>query len=619
MSDRIDIIQRMKQRPIVLDGAMGTMIYKHGVFINVCYDELNLSKSDLVSQIHREYVQAGADAIETNTFGANPMKLRAHGLAERCGEINRAAVALARAEAGDELYVLGSVGPCTTAVQAWTERKVSEEVAAAFGEQIDALVDAGVDAILLETFSNLHEIELAVEAASRHDVPIIASVSANQDGVTAAGSNADAVIRALDANAHVGAVGLNCGMGPGGMIVVLPKILPHVNKPMLAMPNAGMPRVVGGRTLYLSSPEFFTEYAKRFVEMGARGVGGCCGTNPEDIAEAARAVKSLSGVKEHVTIEAAPTDAQAVEVEVIPPEKKSRFAARLCAGERVTSVEMLPPKTGSLEPMLDKCRQCRDAGVDAINVPDGPRASARISPMITSLAIEQKADIESVLHYCCRDRNLIGMQSDLLGGYAAGLRNFLIVTGDPPKLGNYPDATGVFDVDAIGLSQVCTNLNYGRDIGGAPIDPPTGIFIGVGANPVAVELEREIERYFAKIDAGAEFAITQPVFDTDALIAFLDRVEQYEKTIPVIAGVWPLLSYRNAEFMNSEVPGVEVPENVLKRMEACRTKEQGRAEGVAIAREAMEKIASRVQGFQVSAPLGILSIAMKVLDGVEEL
>jgi homocysteine S-methyltransferase len=425
------------------------------------------------------------------------------------------------------------------------------------------------------------------------------------------GQGLEAFVSALDACTDVDGIGMNCGVGPAHAHEALERALALTNKPLLVMPNAGLPREVDGRMLYLTSPEYFTEYAKRFIELGARAVGGCCGTTPDHIREAARAVKSLSGVKKHIEVRVyTPED---VTVEPVPRHEKSRFASRICAGHRVTSVELTPPRTPDLSGMLDRARRCYMAGVDAINIPDGPRASARVSPMVTAIAIQREVGIEPILHYCCRDRNLIGMQSDLLGGYAAGLRNFLIVTGDPPKLGNYPDATGVFDVEAIGLTRVVANLNHGRDIGGSPIDPPTGIFIGVGANPCAVSPEHEIQRYYGKIDAGAEFAITQPVFDVEALFRFLDEVETYEHRMPVVAGVWPLVSHKNAEFMRNEVPGVEVPGAVVERMAQCKTKEEGVAMGIEIAREICAAIEPRVAGFQVSAPFGRVEIALQVL------
>jgi homocysteine S-methyltransferase len=363
--------------------------------------------------------------------------------------------------------------------------------------------------------------------------------------------------------------------------------------------------------LYLSNPEYFTSYAKKFIKLGACGVGGCCGTTPDHIRDMARAVHSMGDTRRNIEIK--PVSHETTGVTPIPIEQKSRFGGKLARGEKVTSIEIMPPRSCDLQPMLKKVRACYHAGIDAINIPDGPRASARISPMIASIAIRQQVGIEPILHYCCRDRNLIGMQSDLLGGYAAGITNFLIVTGDPPKIGDYPDVTGVFDVDSIGLTQVATNLNHGIDIGSTAISPPCGILIGVGVNPCAVEMEREIDRYQRKIEAGAEYAITQPVFDAEALMRFIDRTASFKKTIPIVAGVWPLTSFKNAEFMKNEVPGVEVPDEILERMRTCRTREDGFKVGCDIAREIREKIADSVAGFQVSAPFGKVELAIDVL------
>jgi len=607
-----DIIAQMKLGPLVLDGAMGTMLYGRGVFINTCYDQLNLTKPELVSQIHRQYVDAGAEVIETNTFGANAIRLQQFGLAEQCREINTAAVNLARREAGPDVLVAGSVGPCTNPDQLATDDQALLEVRAAYQEQLTTLADAGVDLILLETFSSLAELTLAARLAKGTSLAVFASFAVDEDGRTASGTAAETMVDKLHADTNVDAIGMNCGTGPASLCQTLQRVIGRTSKPFVVMPNAGRPRNIGGRTLFLTDPEYFTEYSKRFVELGASAVGGCCGTTPEHIRQMAKAIKAVHGVKQHVTIAKAPEEA-AIRAKIVPAHERSALAGKLLSGKKVTTVEMLPPRAGSFDSLLAKCRLCAEAGADAINIPDGPRASARVSPMITALAILNEAGIEPILHYCCRDRNLIGMQSDLLGGYAAGLRNFLIITGDPPKLGNYPDATGVFDVDSVGLTQVVANLNRGMDAGGNSIDPPTGILIGVGANPVAIEPERELSRYADKIDAGAEFAITQPVFDADALFRFLDEAEKLRSPIPVIAGIWPLLSFKNAEFMNNEVPGVVVPQSILDRMAACRSKEQARQTGVDIAREIRDQVAPRVAGFQVSAPLGIVDIALKVL------
>lgn len=608
-----NILERMMQSPLVFDGAMGTMIYAKGVFLNACYDELCLSQEKLILGIHREYVEAGADVLETNSFGANRIKLKAFGLAEKIGSINRAAVQLARHAAGDRLYVAGSVGPCLRPGQILTAEN-EKELFSAFQEQIRALCAEGVDLLMLETFHDLRELQLAARAASDQDPPVFASFTVNEKGETAHGTSVEQMVCALNQDPNVQGIGINCGVGLSASYDALERAMPLTKKPFSILPNAGLPRQIEGRTLYLSSPEYFTEYCKRYIEMGARAVGGCCGTTPEHIRMAAKAMKSLSGVKRHIEIISYAPDMEADTVVEIPPQKRSRFSSRLLAGHKVTSVELLPPKSSDISRLLEKARECHLAGVDAINIPDGPRASSRISPMIAALAIRDRIGIEPILHYCCRDRNLIGMQSDLLGGFAAGLVNFLIITGDPPKMGDYPDATGVFDVDSIGLTRVAANLNRGRDIGGAPIVPPTGIFIGVGVNPCAVDKKREIERYYSKIEAGAQFAITQPIFDVDALLRFLDTAESYEKKIPIIAGVWPLTSLKNAEFLKNEVPGVEVTDSIIERMAWCRTKEEGIASGIEIAREICNAIADRVAGYQVSAPFGRADIALQVLS-----
>lgn len=604
-------LEKVLERPIVLDGAMGTMLYEKGVFVNACYDELSLTRPDLILEIHREYAAAGADLLLTNTFGANRMKLSEFGLGDKVAQMNAQAVLLARTAADGIALVAGDVGPCSGFRQALTTNNAAT-VASAFVEQMAALKAAGVDVIFLETFSDLKELQLAAGLARATGLPVHASFTVNENGETALGFTVETIIEALERDPSVDTIGLNCAIGPAGVFDLVDGIVKRMNKPLLVKPNAGLPREVGGRMLYMTSPEYFTEYAKRFIERGVRGFGGCCGTTPAHIRMAAKTVKSLSGVKHHATIKVF-TEEEKRAVTVVPPSKKSRFAERLLRGEKVTSVELLPPKAPDMTALFEKVRQCHAAGVDAINIPDGPRASARVSPMITSVLIKNATGIEPIPHYCCRDRNLLGMQSDILGAYAAGLTNLLVITGDPPKTGEYPDITGVFDVDAIGLTQMIHNLNHGRDLGGNLVQPPTAIFIGVGANPSAIDVRRELDRTFRKIEAGAEYAITQPVFDADSLLRFLDEIDTHLKRIPVIAGVWPLVSYKNAEFMRNEVPGVVIPDSVMERLAACKTKEEGQDTGIEIAHEIMARIASRVAGFQVSAPMGNVQMALRVL------
>jgi methionine synthase / methylenetetrahydrofolate reductase(NADPH) len=617
-----DFLTRIAAAPLVFDGAMGTMIYQEGVFINACYDELSVRQADLILEIHRQYAQAGADVIETNTFGANRMKLAAFGLADQVAAINRAGVRLARQAAGAaDVYVAGSVGPCLPPDQP-VDKSAVAAIREAFDEQLAALAAEGVDLIVLETFDRIAELQLGAATAKKLGLAVVASFTIRADHGPMMGlSPEEFASQRLQDDPNVDVIGLNCGNGPAGILELLPGVMANTRKPVVVMPNAGGPRELGGRMLYLNSPEYFTEYAKRYIEMGVRGVGGCCGTTPLHIRMAARAIKTMSGVKQHVRIATAagPGGAAGIErtakpAQVVATKDKGRFAARLAAGQRVTSVEILPPRTGAgLEQFLQRCRQCHAAGVDAVNIPDGPRATARISVLMSALAVLQRTPIEPIPHYCCRDRNLIGMQSDILGGAALGLTNWLIITGDPPKLGDYPDATGVFDVDSIGLTQLINALNHGYDAAGLAVEPPTGILVGVGANPVAVEMNREIDRFRAKIDAGAEYAITQPVFDADALLRFLDRVQEHGSGIPVLAGIYPLTSFRNAEFMNNHVPGVVVPKDILARMSRCTTKEDGLKVGVEIAREIAARIAPRTAGLQASAPFGKIEIALDVL------
>lgn len=606
-------LERWNESPLLFDGAMGTELYQRGAFLNVCYDELCVTNPKLVAAIHKDYLEAGADVLESNSFGANPFKLREFGLADKCREINRAAVQVAREVAQDRAYVAGAVGPCLPLGRVLSE-KITEEVRAAFAEQISALVEGGVDLLVLETFSDRRELEVALSVAAEYQVPIIASFTVNEEGETALGITVEQMAAYLEERPEVNGMGLNCGTGPAAAFDALERVLKVTGKPVLVMPNAGIPRQVEGRMLYLTNPEYFTTYTQHFIQKGARAVGGCCGTTPDHIRMAAKAMKNLTGVKAHVEIPR--YEPEEAEVEIVPPEAKSRFANRLMKGEKVRTVEILPPKTWKMDNLLEKAKQCYFNGADAVNLPDGPRASSRISPLIAAIAIRQETGIEPILHYCCRDRNLIGMQSDLLGAYATGLRNFLVVTGDPPKLGDYPDATGVFDVDAVGLTRMATNLNRGRDLGGKLLNPPTGMFIGVGANPCAVDMDREIQHYQNKLDAGAEFAITQPVFDPEALFRFLDRLDTLDRQIPIVAGVWPLTSFKNASFMHNEVPGVEVPDSILERMEKCPDKESGVRIGVEIAQEICVAIADRVQGFQVSAPFGRVELALESLEAV---
>ena len=597
------------RRVHLFDGAMGTMLYAKGVFINVCYDELNLKAPDLVQEIHQAYVKAGAEILETNTFGANPVKLGHYGLVEETYAINRRAAELARAAGGARALVAGAIGPLGIRLEPFGETS-RVEAFELFKTQAQGLLEGGVHGFVLETFSDLDEIHEALRAVRAiSDLPVFAQMTIQEDGATAYGNDPESLARALD---EYGAdvIGLNCSVGPQGMLEAIERMARVTSRPLSAQPNAGLPRQVGDRKIYMASPEYTGEYAKRLVEAGARFVGGCCGTTPEHIKTVAAYVQSVSP-RQIIAVSTEPVVAP-TGVEPVPLAERSRWGKKLAAGAFLTTVEIVPPRGVDPGAMLAGARLLHDAGVDAINVPDGPRAQSRMGALMSALLIEREVGIETVIHYCCRDRNLLSMLSDLLGAAAHRLRNLLIVTGDPPKMGPYPEATGVFDIDSIGLTNLVHRLNHGLDPGNNPIGAPTAFVIGVGVNPAAVDPDRELRRFAWKVDAGAEFAMTQPVFDPEQLERFLARAEGFR--IPVIAGIWPLVSLRNAEFLANEVPGVSVPAEVIGRMRRAqeRGKEAALAEGVAIAREMLQRIRPMVQGAQVSAPFGRVPVALEV-------
>ena len=594
----------------VLDGAMGTMLYGKGYFLNVCYDELNVKQPRLVQEVHEAYVRAGAEVLETNTFGANPLKLATYGLADDTEKINQAAAELARNAAAGRASVVGAIGPLGVRIEPLGQTS-RDEAFALFQRQVKGLLAGGVDGFILETFSDVAEIHEALRAVrSLSDLPVIAQMTIGTDGLTHYGTEPAVFTKQL-AEWGADVIGVNCSVGPAGLLEAVEKMVKVTDRPISAVPNAGLPKDVGDRKIYLASPEHMATYARRMIEAGARFVGGCCGTTPEHIKKIRDYVASV--VPRHQpTVVSRDAVAPPKGVEATALAQRSRFGAKLAQGTLVTSVEIVPPKGVDPASMFEQCRALKAAGVDAVNVPDGPRAQSRMGALLSSVIIEREVGIETVTHYSCRDRNLLGMLSDVLGAAAAGLRNILIVTGDPPKMGPYPDATAVFDIDSIGLTNLVYRLNHGLDPGGNPIGKPTQFAIGVGVNPAATDLDRELSRFAWKVDAGADFAVTQPVFDPEQLEAFLKRVEEFR--IPIVAGIWPLLSLRNAEFLANEVPGVSVPDSVLARMKKATEhgKEAALAEGVKIAREMFALVKKDVQGIQVSAPFGRVEVALEV-------
>ncbi len=573
---------------------MGTMLYAKGIFINRCFDELNLSSPDLVKEIHAAYVRAGAEVIETNTFGANALRLARQGFAEKLREINQAGVKLARAAGNPETLVAGAVGPLGVQLEP-LGKLAREEAREYFRQQMEALADAGVDLILLETFGHLPEVQQALLAAKALGLPVVAQMTVDDDGRTLDGTGAAECAVQLQAwGAEV--IGLNCSVGPVAMLDALEKISRVTNRPLSAQPNAGLPRNVEGRNLYMVSPEYMADYARQFIACGAKLVGGCCGTTPEHIQWIRNYVRSTAPGQKRRAVAAAPAEA-AQALAPLPLRERSRLARGLSDGEFVTLIEILPPRGSAAGKEIESARLFHQHQVSAINIPDGPRASARMSNQALALMLQQQVGVEAVLHYCCRDRNVISMQSDLLGAYALGVRNLILITGDPPKLGNYPDATAVFDVDAIGLTQLVSNLNRGLDLGGNAIGGQTGFLIGVGANPGNPNFEEELRRFRLKVEAGAEYAVTQPVFETAVLERFLDAIGDLH--IPVIAGIWPLASARQAEFMSQELH-VAVPETVQERLRAAASVEAARQIGLEEAQAMIRALRPRIQGVQIS-------------------
>jgi len=609
---------------VLCDGAMGTMLYARGVFINKCYDELNLTQPETVRGVHEEYLQAGTEVIETNTFGANAFRLERYGLRDKVREINLAGAQLAREcvsqikeKQAVDAYVAGAIGPLGVRLEPLGQTSL-DEAQAAFAEQVKALVEGGVDLLIVETMMSLDEAEQAIRAARSEapGVPLIVMVTVDEDGNCLDGAPPETAAAKLT-EWGADAVGCNCSAGPATVLSVIECMRKATQLPLAAMPNAGMPRAVDGRNIYLCSPEYMASFARKLVKAGATFVGGCCGTTPSHT----RAMRSALRA-----IDAQATSARVVErpqteskVTPAPLGERSKIGAMVAVGEFVTLVEIVPPKGIDCSKEIEGAAQLHKLGVHAINVPDSPRASARMSAQSLCVQIQQQVGIETILHYTCRDRNVLSIQSDLLGASSIGLKNILCLTGDPPKLGNYPDATAVFDVDAIGLVNIVRNLNHGLDIGRNSIGASTGFTISVAANPSVPDIEHEIRRFAYKVEAGAEFAITQPVFDLRLLEEFLRRIEGFR--IPVIAGIWPLTSVRNAEFMKNDLR-VSMPDEIMARMAKADSPEAARAEGVKIAQEMLAEVRALthlgVHGVQVSAPFGKYAAAAQVLEALLE-
>jgi methionine synthase / methylenetetrahydrofolate reductase (NADH) len=634
-------LERLKREPLLADGAMGTLLYERGISFDRSFDLLNLTDPERVRAVHREYIRAGAEVIETNTFGGNRQRLAAHGAAQEARVVCRAGARIAREareEAGEPVFVAGAMGPLGRPV-APVGTIPREEAAAAYREQAEGLVEGGVDLLLLETQTDIEEVLIAVEAVRAvTDLPLVVEFTYTEDGRTLYGAYPEDVARALSSR-RIDLIGANCSVGPQALLEIVERLRRRTDLPLSVMPNAGLPRFVGGRFLYLASPEYMAEFAGRFLAAGARLVGGCCGTTPAHIRrmrtalDAARGAaaaagpaapdaaastgRAPSGPARPVEIEAAapapPAPVPAAEgAEGAEPATRSALAARLSAGAFVLSVEVDPPRGVRHKKMIEGAQMLKRAGIDAINVADSPMARVRMSSLALATMITHQVGIETILHFTCRDRNLMGIQSDLMGAHALGLRNILALTGDPPSVGDFPGSTAVYDVDSIGLIGVLKRLNAGTDLAGNSIGEPTRFVIGCAVNPVAEDPAAEAERFRRKIEAGADFAMTQPLYELEPLLALLERIG--EPRIPILLGLLPLQSHRHAEFLHNEVPGIVVPEWARNAMREAG--DRGVGIGIEMCRDLLVKARDRVEGAYLMPSFGRYEVVARVAEAV---
>ncbi len=610
----IGFLDALAERPLLFDGAMGSLLYDRGVMHTHSYDELNLSRPELIRDVHQQYVAAGADIIETNTFGANRITLGRHGHADRVVEINQAGVALAR-EAAAGAFVAGAIGPTgiNVAVATEHERELARD---ALREQIEILVAAGVDLLVLETFTSIVELEAALRTASAlaPDLPLVAQMvfDANSmvDGLLAA---EDVASRLVAAGADV--VGGNCGLGPPELYDVGYKLVGH-GAPVSIQPNAGLPSVVDGRTIYVANPEHFGVFARRMLKSGVRLIGGCCGTTPAHIRAMSGAIRMMSGGSSRNGLLASDLSPSEIPSRpaVVPLAERSRLGARIASGEFAVSVEINAPSGTDASKPLGHVREALAGGIDIVNVADGPRATSRMSNLAFCAQAIAATAAEPILHVCCRDRNYLGLVAHLLGAHALGIRNLVIITGDPPKMGDYAFATPVYDVDSIGLLEIASAMNAGFDPAGNELAGATSFVLATGAEPAAADRDRELDRLARKKAAGAEVVMTQPVYDPDTLASFIEDAAPIG--LPIMVGLLPLASYRNAEFLHNEVPGMQIPLAYRERMARAEPGPRARAEGIAIAREALEGVRDRVAGAYIMPPFNRVDSAVAILDVV---
>ena len=617
--------------PLVVDGAMGSQLFERGVLYNACLEELNLTRPELIRKVHEDYVRAGANVIETNTFGANAMRLEKHGVSSKVALLNEAGVRLAREAVGVKGFVVGAIGPSGYFLGEASPDDITK-VRNALGEQARALIGAGVDALVVETFRQTNELRVAIEAAvaaAGGNVPVIASASVDEHNRMSDGTSSAEIARLMkEWGASV--VGVNCSDGPMNVLEAVQPML-ETGLPVWAVPNAGLPRRVDDRLVYVSTAEYFGVYARRMYKLGVKLVGGCCGTTPDHvkrIAAAARMIGSSDGKSTPPDAEtpsrgsdtfqawsADPPEALPGAAKAVPFAERSSLAAKIARGKFVVSVEVNPPVGLNLEKSLAAAKMLKRGGVDVVNIADGARAQARMGNLAMAVRVQEQG-VETILHVCGRDRNLLATLAHLLAAHELGVRNVVIITGDPPKMGDFPDASAVYDLDSIGILKLATRLNHGIDPGGKPLGSGTRFVLATGAEPAALNYERELTRLRQKKEAGAEIVMTQPVYDPAVLEKFLTDIEPLG--LPVLVGLLPLASYRNAEFLHNEVPGMQVPDSVRERMRLAGSGPEGRKEGVKIAREMLAAVRHRVAGAYVMPPFERFELALEVIDGFVE-
>src|SRR5213594_594739 len=607
--------RRLADGPLLCDGAMGTMLYARGVSLDACFDVLNLNNPRLVQAIHAEYVAAGADLIETNTFGANRFKLAAHGLESQVREVNRRGVRLARdvrESTGRDVLILGSVGPLGKYL-APLGSVTAEDARAAFREQAEGLLEGGVDAFIVETFSDLAEIALAIEAIrSVTDLPIAAEMAFTDEGVTFTGRSPAEVARTLRA-LGVQALGANCSVGSSTLYGVLEQMVEVAGGlPLAIQPNAGLPSRVGERLIYLSSPAYMAEYAARMVDAGARVVGGCCGTTPQHIAAMREALDRKSPIRRESVRPTITVSAPAVSESagLVTRRPATTLQRKLEARELVVTVELDPPRGHTVEKLVQGAKLLKERGVEIVDINDGSLGRVRMAVLPTALLVREATGLDINMHFTCRDRNLMGMQADLLGAHALGIRNILAMTGDPPRTGDYVNATAVFDVDGIGLLEVLRRMNEGMDATGNGIGEPTSFCVGAALDPGAPDPGREVERFHRKLEAGARWFQTQPVYELEVLDRFLARV--VGSPVPVLVGVLPLHSFRHAEFLHNEVPGITIPDGVRARLRAAG--DGALRAGIEMAQQLVSEIRARYAGAYLMPSFGRFEVVAEVLD-----